>query len=217
VLLALGLRLYRLGREPLWFDEAYSALTAVRPPAEILPLVRAEISAPLYYFLLHSWTRVFGDGEFSLRLLSAVAGTAAIPVLCWIGARMFSPRAGLVAAALAALSPLHVHYSQEARMYALMPPLALGVLYGLHQLLSAPSPRALAGFVFCATAGLYLHYFFFFLLPLAGAALVVRDRRRAVLWISGALLLVALAFLPWAPAFLHQATSGTESWVALWW
>jgi uncharacterized membrane protein len=134
--LGLALRLYRLGHDPLWFDEAYTANTAVKPLSEILQLLRTEVSAPLYYVLLHGWERIAGDSEFGLRLLSALTGAAVVPALYAVGAALFSPVAGLMAAALGAVGPLHIHYSQELRMYGLLPLAALGVLYGFTAVLA---------------------------------------------------------------------------------
>jgi mannosyltransferase len=214
---AVAVRLYRLDREPLWFDEAYTALSIVLPIGTILTRLRGEGNAPLYYILMHVWTSVFGDGEYALRLVSALVGAAAVPVLYWVGTRMFSRRAGLIAAALAVISPLHIHYSQEARMYPLVPPLALLVLYGLYRLLTAPTRPAFVGFVLAAVAGLYVHYFFLFLLPLAGCALLAPQRRRAVLLIGAAALLIGVGFAPWLPTFLAQSANASPDWIAGFW
>ena len=89
---ALILRLYRSDLEPLWFDEAYTALQTSKPVREILHLLRDEAGAPLYYVLLRAWTVVFGDGEWALRLPSALAGAAAAPLLYRVGSVMVSPR-----------------------------------------------------------------------------------------------------------------------------
>ena len=214
---ALAIRLFRLGREPLWFDEAYTALTAVKPMREIVAVLQTEGNAPLYYLLLHVWSACFGDGEWALRLLSAAIGAATVPMVYWVGARLFSTRAGLIAAALAAVSPLQVHYSQEVRMYCMVPPLTLALLWALHRLLTAPNAVAAVVFAVAATAGLYVHYYFLFLLPLAGYALLVPDRRRVVPVVVGALLVVALGFGPWWGTFFQQAGSGVQDWVAEWW
>ncbi|MFI5365783.1 MAG: glycosyltransferase family 39 protein [Candidatus Binatia bacterium] len=214
---AAAVRLYRLDREPLWFDEAYTALSVVLPIGTILTRLRGEGNAPLYYLLMHVWTSLFGDGEYALRLVSALAGAAAVPLLYWIGRRMFSRRAGLIAAALAVISPLQVHYSQEARMYPLVPPLALLVLYGLYRLLTAPTRPAFVGFVAAAVAGLYVHYFFLFLLPLAACALAVPQRRRAVLLVAAAALLIGVGFAPWLPTFLAQSANASPDWIAGFW
>ena len=78
------------------------------------------------------WAKVFGTGEVGLRSLSALCGTAFIPVIYAIGARAAGVRVGLVAAALAALNPLLVWYSQEARAYALLRPPRRAVVPVLH-------------------------------------------------------------------------------------
>jgi len=54
-----------------------------------------------------------------LRLPSAVAAVATIPVVYRLGRQLFSPAAGWIAALLIAVQPFHVQYSQEARSYAL--------------------------------------------------------------------------------------------------
>lgn len=212
-----GLRFYHLGAEPMWFDEAYTALSVQLPIGGILERLRGEGNAPLYYLLMHVWTAWFGDGEVTMRFVSALLGTATLPLLYVVGARMFSAPAGLIAAALAALSPLHIHYSQEARMYPLVPPFAICALFGLQRLLLAPSRAAVLAFALPAAAGLYTQYYFLFLLPLAGAALLAPDRRRSVPLAAVAVLLAGLAFAPWLPSFLEQARNSSPDWIGTFW
>ena len=54
-----------------------------------------------------------------LRSLSALAGTLTVPVCYAAGRTLVSHRAGMIVAALSAVSPLLVWYSQEARAYGL--------------------------------------------------------------------------------------------------
>jgi hypothetical protein len=56
---------------------------------------------------------------FSLRLPGALLGIFSIPVMYLSGRRLFGPRAGLVPAALLAISPIHVQCSMEAYPYIL--------------------------------------------------------------------------------------------------
>ena len=58
--------------------------------------------------------------EYGLRSLSALAGVATVPVAYLIGAELRGRRAGLMAAALVAVNPMLLWYSQEARAYALL-------------------------------------------------------------------------------------------------
>jgi uncharacterized membrane protein len=76
--------------------------------------------APLYYVLAHYWTALLGNAVVAMRSLSAVAGLLAIPCMFWLCLELFGSRqAGWIGAALVALAPVHVLYSQEAREYAL--------------------------------------------------------------------------------------------------
>lgn len=216
--LAVGLRVYRLDHDPLWFDEAYTALTARKSIGDIVRLLRTEVSAPLYYVLLHAWEQMVGDSDLRLRLLSALTGAAIVPAIYLVGSRMFSPAVGLIAAALAAVGPLHVHYSQELRMYGLLPSVALGVLYGFQRLTRAPDGLGVAVVAVAMAAGLYLHYYVLFLFPLAGIVLLSPVRSRALVHATVALGLAGLAFAPWMATLLGQAgpTHATD-WIAGWW
>jgi uncharacterized membrane protein len=123
VVVALGtaLRIHRIGREGLWIDEAFSVWLARRPWGEMVRwVVRVDQHPPLYYTLLHGWIRVFGDGEGSTRLLSALLSATTLPVIYALGQRLVDERVGLVSALILATSPFHVRFAQEARMYALL-------------------------------------------------------------------------------------------------
>ncbi len=66
----------------------------------------------MYFFAIASFYKVFGVGEFGIRLLSALAGAATIPVLYLLLRQMFDRRVGLLAAIYLAGYHLHVHYSR---------------------------------------------------------------------------------------------------------
>lgn len=118
-LLALALRLSRLDYQDYWDDEILTLL-APRPPAHVilLSLGTYTIHPPLYYILVHFWMFV-GSDIITIRLLSVLMGTAAVPLLYLLGRTIASQPVALAAAALLAISPTHVFYSQQARIYAL--------------------------------------------------------------------------------------------------
>src|ERR1700742_3631693 len=92
----------------------------------------SESTPPLYYALAWFWTQMTGTGEWGLRSLSALAGVLTVPVAYLLGAELRGRRAGLWAAALVAVHPMLLWYSQEARAYALVALLgALSALYWL--------------------------------------------------------------------------------------
>ncbi len=82
-------------------------------------VVHTENTPPLWYLIAWVDSRVLGDGEVALRLPSALAGIATVPVAWLIGSELAGRRAAVLAAALVAVNPLFVWYSQEARAYAL--------------------------------------------------------------------------------------------------
>ena len=73
----------------------------------------------LYYALLRGWLHFSGLDEATVRLLSALAALATIPVIYAIGSRLAGRRAAILAALFFTLDPLHLFQSQEARSYAL--------------------------------------------------------------------------------------------------
>src|SRR5688500_6210455 len=79
LLLALFLPLRGLGDQSLWFDEAASVRIVKQDTATMFASIKSdERIPPLHYVILHAWVRVFGDGEFSVRFPSVLAGTAAV-------------------------------------------------------------------------------------------------------------------------------------------
>src|SRR5829696_10318840 len=121
VVLAGVLRFATLDGQSYWFDEATTVRLLRMNLGDMLAAIPdSESTPPLYYVVAWVWTQIFGTGEVGLRSLSALAGTATVPVVYAIGTRAVSPRAGLIAAGLTAANPLLVWYSQEARAYALL-------------------------------------------------------------------------------------------------
>ena len=120
VLAGIALRIYRLDAQSFWYDEGNSARIAERSLQLIIAGAAGDIHPPLYYIALHYWRALFGESEFALRMLSVLCGVGLLIFTYLLARRLFTPRAGLIAAALVALSPFAVYYSQEARMYVML-------------------------------------------------------------------------------------------------
>lgn len=214
LLLAAGLRFYRITGQSLWNDEGTSAALALRDLATISRDAGHDIHPPMYYWLLHVWVKVWGSGELALRSLSALLGVVLVGLVFGIGESLFSAEVGLLAAFFSAISPFQVYYSQETRMYMLLA--ALGALgtYALVRLLRAEQEeRPMAGWAvaygLAVVLGLYTHYSFPLLLGiwnLAYLALWLRRRggaRPLLRWIALQAASVAL-YLPWLPTGVRQ-------------
>ena len=198
-----AIRLSTVDLQSFWDDEGFTVTLMRLSFVDMLQGVReTEGSPPLYYVLAWGWAQIFGTGEWGLRSLSAVVGTATVPVAYFAGCTIGSRRGAAVAAFLVAASPLLVWYSQEARTYALF-----GLLSALSFLTFA---RALRGeqrslIWWAATAALALasHYFAAFIVAAEAAWLLVSlGVRRATVAAVGAVAIVAVAL---APLALHQS------------
>ena len=159
-LLATVARFYRLGHQGFWFDEANTAQLVHFSPGKMLGLIpQTESTPPLYYCVAWVWARVFGYDEASLRSLSAVCGVLLVPVVYASGAKLVSRRAGLIAAALAACSPLLIWYSQEARSYQMLALFSAVSLLAFAYARVSPTPRVLAAWVAACALALATHYY----------------------------------------------------------
>ena len=135
----------------------------------------SESAPPLYYALAWFWTQVTGTGEFGLRSLSALAGVATVPVAYLIGIELRGRRAGLMAAALVAVNPMLLWYSQEARAYALLVLLcAVSLLYCVRALRSG-TRRDFVLWGLASGLALATHYFAVFVVA-AEAVWLLRRR-----------------------------------------
>ena len=245
---AYALRLYRLDGQSLWWDEGISLHLATSSAADIVRDRLANIHPPLYFFLLKGWLTLVGVSPFTGRYLSVLAGLLQV-ALAFAAARAWgrgragrgsAPKrwttneaggpfvverisaAAWLAAGLMLLSPLSVVYSQEIRVYALLPVVYLALLLLAGRWL-ADGRRGWAGLAALgavAWVGLHLHYIALFGVAAVGAwgvLVLLRRRDGAGLrrWLA-AWALVGAGSLPWLlavaanwPAVQAEAAAGT--------
>ena len=142
-LVALVLRFYRIGEKSIWLDEAFSLWIARHPLWEGLGwLIRIDQHPPLYYSLLHVWTELFGELQGPVRMLSALFSTATVPLFYAAARRLLDRSSAAIAAGILAISPFHVQFAQETRMYALLTLEAACLLYFLARLLTERRPSS---------------------------------------------------------------------------
>lgn len=152
--LGLALRLVGIGDKSLWIDEAFSVWMSTRPLGELwLNTVQIDAHPPLYYALLHLWIGP-DSGDASLRAFSALWGAATVPVVYLIGREVGGKSVGLLAAVLMAISPLHVAYGQQARMYTMLTFFAVVSMYCVIRLVATIGNPAQRHPLSPATAGL---------------------------------------------------------------
>ncbi len=210
--IAAAIRFATLGVQAYHHDEIVTASRVLRSDFwHAMDAVGfSESAPPLYYALAWFWTQVTGTGEFGLRSLSAVAGVATVPVAYLLGAELRDRRAGIAAAALVAVNPMLVWYSQEARVYSLLALLVtLSVLYFVRAL-DGGRRRDFIAWGIVAGLAFATHYFAIFPIAVEALWLLYRRGRKSI---PGFAILGGTALLL-APLAIHQMSAGRAEWIS---
>jgi mannosyltransferase len=214
VLTALGvaIRFASLGVQSYHHDEVITVARVI--PGSFTDMLKqvkgSESNPPLYYVLAWGWAKAFGTGEVGVRSLTALFGAATVPLAYCIGAELSSRRAGLITAALVAVSPMLIWYSQEARSYALLVFFCAASLLFFARALRTRSGRDLALWALASALALCSHYFAFFAIGIESLWLLIalRSRWRVMLPAIGGVALVGLALIPLISAQVNPAHIG---------
>ncbi len=222
VALSAGLRLFELGRQSLWSDEAVSWSVSRLTPAEMMALSEWDHHAPLYYLLLKLSLAILPASEAGVRAVSLAASLLALLAVLAFLAREWSRSAALYAGILLVFSSFDLYYAQEARMYTV---LAAAWIISYISLVKALQgrPRWLAVWVVATVALAWTHMYGLVIvganLAFVGGYLVLKKALRLAAPLADRALLlaalaVALAILPMARILLlHSGTSSPAAWV----
>ena len=130
LVLAAGLRMYKLTEWSFWEDELYSIRSASNLNSEQLSKRIGQVPTWLTLQLdgvdfdkvtpdnVAQWQSL-GVRPLGARLGPSLVGILSIPLLCLAGRRLFGDRTSLILALLLAISPWHIFWSQAARFYTI--------------------------------------------------------------------------------------------------
>lgn len=222
---AIAARLIDVGYS-LWTDEIASLKFAERPLALLWSdwMVR-ETNPPLFYTMLKGWQALFGPADLAARMLTVLIGLAGVPLVYLVAREAGGVRAGLVAAALLAVSQQHVLYSHQVRGYILLHAAALAAIWAAQLFLAAagdPARRRVAAvplYILACIVATYAHTTGV-LVPIAISLFVVgwllwrrRPLRLVLIW-AAANLVVLIAWAWWGRiSYLQAMAPKTISWI----
>jgi mannosyltransferase len=207
-------RIPYLSSKSLSLDEGFSVFISRADVTTFTHLVwNGELNMLLYYMVLRLWIHL-GTSEFLIRLLSVSAGVATIPVVYFLGLRLFGQKAAITAAVLLLLHPAHVAFSQEARSYTLALLLICLSSLWLLRMLERPSSGNWMGYAIFSAFAVYSHFFAALVLIAQWAALTFAPR--PIPWRT-LMRAVGLLFALLAPAaiFLLARQRVLASWVPM--
>ena len=195
------LRFHALDRKSLWMDElGQASFYRSSSIVEVVGKAARHVQPPLDYLIGYGLYRVGLDlSDWWVRFPAAVFGVLGVLCIMILGARAAGPAVGLLAGLVAALSPLHIGLSQEARPYTIFT--FLLVLTLLLFVRARVQPKAANWFWF----GLVLY-------------LCLMSRAMEPLVLAGVLLLYVLAQLvPWIRRRPERlVTAGADNAIRVW-
>jgi 4-amino-4-deoxy-L-arabinose transferase-like glycosyltransferase len=169
-----------------FIEPVYASIGRVLPTAE---------HPPLYPIVLAGLAELGGTGDLVQRLAGSVFGAGTIMLVGLLGRRLAGPRAGIVAAALAALYPILITADGALMSETLDGLIVAGALVAAFRLYDAPTLRRGLGFGALVGLAALTRGESVLLFPLAMAALARRPGTlRPAL---AALVALAVVLTPW--------------------
>jgi uncharacterized membrane protein len=215
LLLSYGLRVSGLTSESLWIDEGYSLALATHSIKEIVQGTAADQHPPLYYMLLHFWL-LQNQSVFFLRYFSVLIGVLGVAGAILFGCSLLNRKIGLLTGFFLACSPMHIWYSQEARMYILLSVEVTFSVYSLWRLINSSSRFYFYIYLLSALGALYTHYFAGFVIIFENLIVLcwaLKSKRNFLGKWASIQGMIFIAFAPWLPIALYQALYHQMKWI----
>lgn len=216
IAVAAAIRILTIDNQSFWTDEALTAYEAGLPFGAMLKAVgHVETTPPLYFVLIWGWTKLFGTSEVAFRSVSTLAGIALVPLAYFSARELVSRWAGVIAAALVAVNPFLIWYSQEARAYMLLAALTGAAFLWFIRARRDPSARNLTWWAVFSALAVMTHFFAGFAIAPEALWLLwlarVRPHTRARTGIAvGVVAAAQVAMVP----FAFVDTSHGPGWIA---
>jgi len=170
----------------------------------------------LIQVFLYFYTKLFGYGDFIIKLPFLLMGVALIYLSFKIAKRFFTVTSGLITASFMAVLQYTVMYSQIARPYSSGLFFVLLSVYFLQDFIfnNKVKTTSILWFIIASTLSAYNHYFSLLTILLIGifGLLLVKKENLKVYMLSG--LAIILLFVPHIQISLHQLSLGGLSWLS---
>lgn len=208
----LGLRLFSLGEEAYWNDEAAQILVATSPSIKTLIAGTAAhtLAMPLDYIVTRIFAKFFLDPTI-LRLPSVIWSSFTIVIVAWYTSLLFAKERYmkfmvLFSAWLTAITPIYIYYAQEVRFYASMSAFFWLASACILNFLTTPKFRNWIYVLISMLVGVFFHPFvlfaivnvlFIFLLENQSLLVTLKNKRKEILMLLAVFIFCVLVFLFW--------------------
>lgn len=195
----------------LWFDESYSVGLARHTFGEIWSIGGHDVHPILYYWMLRIVYLITGGTIMAYRIFSVIP-IAIMIILGYIHIRKdFGEKTGFIFSFLSAFLPEMAQYAIEVRMYswAILAVTILAIY--AYRLTKEDNTKNWIIFGLSSLASIYLHYYGLMAAGLINVFLliylIVKRRKKGIIFIISFGILQGLAYLPWLVNFATQLSN----------
>ena len=215
LLIALVLRLIKLNQS-LWLDEAINVnvAQALNFKRLVTDYAIGDFPPPFFHIVLKSWMLFFGSSEIAVRIPSVIFGVATVYLIFLIGRKLYERKTALIAATLLATSPLHIYYSQEARMYSLATFFTALSVYFFISIIEKDRIAYWFGFIISTALMMYVDYLPYFMIPVYIIFLALfrkKVRKTPIHSFIPAFILIIILVSPWFLFLPKQLNTGLSA------
>jgi uncharacterized membrane protein len=205
--------------------QQYQQVVPEKNLSDVVSGLAEDVHPPLYFILTRWWMQIFGNSITAIRSLAVLFGVLAIPGLYWLCRELFADASVTrLSVAIFTISPFHILYAQEARMYSL---LTVAIVFSSAALLKALRQNNFSNwaiYLMSLIIGFYSHLYFVFLVfsqiiyvaLCQGFKLTKTTKNYLITFLLGGIL-----FLPWIVVILlnlaqvDKITAGAQNPVAM--
>ena len=195
----------------LWFDESYSVGLARHTFGEIWSIGGHDVHPILYYWMLRIVYLMTGGTIMAYRIFSVIP-IAIMIILGYTHIRKdFGEKTGFIFSFLSAFLPEMAQYAIEIRMYSwAILAVTILALYA-YRLTKEDNTKNWIIFGLSSLASIYLHYYGLMAAGLINVFLliylIVKRRKKGIIFIISFGILQGLAYLPWLVNFATQLSN----------
>ena len=195
----------------LWFDESYSVGLARHTFGEIWSIGGHDVHPILYYWMLRIVYLMTGGTIMAYRIFSVIP-IAIMIILGYTHIRKdFGEKTGFIFSFLSAFLPEMAQYAIEIRMYSwAILAVTILALYA-YRLTKEDNTKNWIIFGLSSLASIYLHYYGLMAAGLINVFLliylIVKSRKKGIIFIISFGILQGLAYLPWLVNFATQLSN----------
>jgi uncharacterized membrane protein len=198
----------------IWFDEAYSLAIIRHSWKEIIQFTTNDFSPPLYYFILKSFSLLFGSDVFVMRMVSVLPSVITMLVVSYFLKKEFGKTASLFFCLSFLASNTGILHSIDIRMYSWALLFVTMTFISGYGVLTTSKFKWYASLFVFTLATFYTHYYASILVACGYFYLFIYTffrHKRTFLHLIILTILISTLYAPWFFIILNQLSAAKSN------